>query len=128
MGKSWVAPTKVTTIPRLELPAAVVSVKASNMRREELEYEHVEELFWTDSRVVLGYISNEDRQFHSFVANRVQRIRHNTTLQQWRYVPTNENPADHASRGLTVIELQTSNWFTGTKFLWQREIVHYKDN
>lgn len=38
MGKSSVAPTKVTTIPRLELTAAAVSVTVSNMLKEELVY------------------------------------------------------------------------------------------
>ena len=33
------------------------------------------EFFWTDSRVVLGYISNEAKRFHVYVANRVQEIR-----------------------------------------------------
>lgn len=31
-------------------------------------------------------------------------------------------PADHASRGLTAKELLTSNWFTGPKFLWDKEM------
>ncbi|KAJ8411167.1 hypothetical protein AAFF_G00171730 [Aldrovandia affinis] len=37
MGKSRVAPTKVTTIPRLELSAAVVAVRTSDMLKKELE-------------------------------------------------------------------------------------------
>ncbi len=122
MGKSRVSPTKVTTIPRLELTAATVSVTVSNMLREELVYESVEEFFWTDSKVVLGYINNEARRFHTFVANRVQKIRNSTTPQQWLYVSTNENPADSASRGTSVDELLSSNWLVGPKFLWEREI------
>ena len=128
MGKSRVAPTKIMTIPRLELSAAVVSVKISGMLLSELEYEHVEEYFWTDSRVVLGYISNEARRFHTFVANRIQRIHNSTTSQQWKYVPTNDNPADHASRGLTAAELQTSNWFSGPEFLWETEITDEQES
>lgn len=75
MGKARVAPTKVVTIPRLELTAAVISVAVSSMLKEELELRVDEEYFWTDSQVVLGYVSNEARRFHVFVANRVQRIR-----------------------------------------------------
>ncbi|XP_076857249.1 uncharacterized protein LOC143511529 [Brachyhypopomus gauderio] len=122
IGKSRVAPTKLTTIPRLELTAAVVSVKVSNMLKEELGYANVQEFFWTDSKVVLGYINNEARRFHTFVANRVQRIHLSTTPKQWKYVPTTENPADHASRGLTVSELLSSNWFTGPRFLWEKDM------
>ncbi|KAI3351065.1 hypothetical protein L3Q82_005632 [Scortum barcoo] len=121
-GKSRVSPTKVTTIPRLELSAAVVSVKMSSMLKEELGFTDAEEFFWTDSKVVLGYIRNEARRFHTFVANRVQKIHLSSAPQQWRYVPTNENPADHASRGLTPSELLSSTWFTGPEFLWNKEI------
>ncbi len=122
MGKGRVSPTKVTTIPRLELTAAAVSVAVSNTLREELLYDNIEEFFWTDSKVTLGYINNDARRFHTFVANRVQKIRNSTSLQQWFYVPTNENPADMASRGTSVNELLSSNWFTGPHFLWEKKI------
>lgn len=58
IGKSRVAPIKVITIPRLELTAAIVSVEASNILKEELGLTDIDEYFWTDSKVVLGYISN----------------------------------------------------------------------
>lgn len=122
MGKARVSPLKVTTIPRLELAAAVVSVTVSNMLKEELGYCNVEEFFWTDSKVVLGYINNDARRFHTFVANRVQKIRRGSDPKQWFYVPTDENPADYASRGKTVDELLSSDWFTGPSFLWKGEI------
>ncbi|KAI3372278.1 hypothetical protein L3Q82_022783 [Scortum barcoo] len=122
MGKARVAPTKVTTVPRLELSAAVVAVCTSDLLRKELEIEGAQEIFWTDSRVVLGYVNNEARRFHVFVANRIQRIKESTNPSQWRYVVSEENPADHASRGLKAKELIASNWFTGPDFLWHDKL------
>ncbi|XP_065109942.1 uncharacterized protein [Paramisgurnus dabryanus] len=122
MGKARVAPTKVTTIPRLELSAAVVATRTGDLLRRELELDQLSQFYWTDSKVVLGYINNEARRFQVFVANRIQQIKSSTEPGQWRYVTTEHNPADHASRGLTAKELIESNWFTGPSFLWQREL------
>ena len=108
MGKSHNTPTKITTIPRLELTAAVVSAKIAVMAQEELNYANLKQYLWTDSKVVLGYINNDAKQFHTFVANRVQVIRSNTDTKEWRYIDTKSNPADHASRGLNAEELMKS--------------------
>ncbi|XP_078382421.1 uncharacterized protein LOC144665122 [Oculina patagonica] len=121
MGKSRVAPLKPVTIPRLELTAAVCSVRISQQLRQELEYRIDQEYFWTDSRVVLGYISNVSRRFHVFVANRVQEIQENTSVDQWKYIESKQNPADEASRGMKAQELLDSRWITGPAFLWERE-------
>nr|XP_015830265.2 uncharacterized protein LOC107395402 [Nothobranchius furzeri] len=123
MGKARVAPIKIVTIPRLELTAAAVSAFVSNFLRAELERKIDEEFFWTDSQVTLGYIKNDARRFHVFVANRVQKIRDTTDPNQWFYIKADQNPADHASRGLKVAELINSNWLTGPKFPWEREII-----
>ncbi|XP_028261477.1 uncharacterized protein LOC114435739 [Parambassis ranga] len=121
MGKARVAPTKITTVPRLELSAAVVAVRTSEFLRKELEV-NAQDFFWTDSKVVLGYVNNDARRFHVFVANRVQRIKESTTASQWRHVTSEKNPADHASRGLKAKELISSNWLTGPDFLWNEEL------
>ncbi|KAK3724031.1 hypothetical protein QZH41_007681 [Actinostola sp. cb2023] len=77
------------------------------------------------SKVVLGYISNEARRFHTFVSNRVQQIRDHSTPDQWHYVDTKENPADHASRGLNATQLtQCSKWWNGPDFL-QNPVLNY---
>lgn len=122
MGKARVAPTKVTTVPRLELSAAVVAAKTSAMLRNELEINSLQEYFWTDSKVILGYINNDARRFHVFVANRIQRIKSTTDPKQWQFVHSEDNPADHASRGLMADQLGASNWFTGPDFLWRKEL------
>ena len=56
MGKSRVTPKKYVTLPCLELVAAVLSVKLAALIRGELEIERKNEPFWTDSKLVLGYI------------------------------------------------------------------------
>ncbi|KAL9966153.1 hypothetical protein ACROYT_G024179 [Oculina patagonica] len=120
IGKARVAPIKQFTIPRLELAAATVSAKMSEFLREELPYTDVKEYFWTDSKIVLGYVNNEARRFHVYVANRVQQIRDLTNPSSWQYIDTENNPADHASRGLTASQLlQGSSWLTGPAFLWK---------
>ena len=134
MGKARVAPKKTVSIPRLELAAATVSVKMTDVLRDELNYEGLEEYYWTDSKVVLGYISNESKRFHVYVANRVQMIQDLSSPSQWRYVNSVENPADEGSRGMTAKQfVERSKWLEGPEFLkdseepWQtREVVESK--
>ncbi|XP_062590342.1 uncharacterized protein LOC134251942, partial [Saccostrea cucullata] len=123
MAKSRVTPLKPVTVPRLELTAALISVKVSSQLLEELEISNIVEWFWTDSTVVLGYIANDSRRFHVFVANRLQQIRDHTEPYQWNYISSAENPADMASRGVTADELRKrKEWFRGPKFLWESSL------
>ena len=124
MGKSRVVPLEPITIPRLELAAAVLSVKTSELLQREMQYEKVRHVFWTDSKVVLGYICNEARRFRIFVANRVQQIKDHSEPYQWHHVITERNPADIASRGIQAIELVSNTmWFNGPSFLWEPNLL-----
>ena len=67
LGKSRVTSLKFVSVPRLELAAAILSVKISQQLKQKLDIEEyiseVEEFFWTDSQMVLNYISNESKWF-----------------------------------------------------------------
>ena len=114
IGKSRVSPLKPVTIPRLELTA-----KVSNLVKRELSIKNISEFYWIDSQIVLGYIYNEARRFRVFLANRVQQIRDYTDKNQWKYIGTERNPSDAASRGITVDNIEkVQAWFEGPGFLW----------
>lgn len=122
MGKGRLTPLKQMTIPRMELSAAVLSVRVDKMLRLELQLKLKNSAFWTDSQTVLKYIANEHARFHTFVANRVSFIQENSSLSQWRFVGTKSNPADDASRGLTVNKfVQCRRWVEGPTFLSKPE-------
>ena len=133
LGKSRVAPLKQITIPRLELTAAVVSAKMSKFLKDELQLHDVEEYFWVDSKVVLGYVSNEARRFNVYVANRVQQIRELCDSESWHFVDSKSNPSDLASRGMKVNSLQPNCvWFNGPDFLQKsvdlnEKLIYYLD-
>ena len=124
IGKSRVAPIKLHTIPRMELQAAMTCARIGRLVNSQLQYKGVpvENHYWTDSRVVLGYVNNEARRFKVFEANRIQEIRNLTEPEQWGHVDTAHNPADHASRGMTPEKLQRSNWFTGPTILLRKYV------
>lgn len=98
MARAIVAPTEITTIPRLELKAAVVAVQTIDFLRKELEIDNLHEYFWTDLNVVLGYINNDARRLHVFVANHIQDTLQTTDTTKWRYVTSEDSPVDRASR------------------------------
>ena len=113
MGKSRVTPLKCVTIPRLELAAAVLSVRMSEQLKRELDMKIVDEVFWSDSKVVLGYINNNAKRFQVYVANRIQEIRNKSSVKQWKFVNSKVNPADDATRGLSATEFIKSKWSQG---------------
>ena len=122
MSKSKLTPLKIKTIPRLELAVAVVSVKLEKLMRQQLEIPVHESLFWTDSMIVLNYIMNQDKRFHTFVANRVAAIQEVSQPSQWHHVDTSSNPADDVSRGMAAQDLvHSERWVKGPEFLWKAQ-------
>ncbi|XP_071834278.1 uncharacterized protein [Apostichopus japonicus] len=122
MGKARVCPIKKVTVPRLELTAATLAVKVGQVLQSELSIPLKSTTYWTDSTTVLLYVRNEGRRFKTFVANRVAAIREASTVDQWRYVDTHQNPADDGSRGLHARDLtSTCRWLNGPAFLWDAE-------
>ena len=126
IGKARVTPLKMITIPRLDLTAALLSIKISKLLKTAFKYQINEEYFWTDSTIVLCYLKNDNRRFMTYVANRIEQIKEqikeNITVNQWHYVASESNPSDHASRSLDVKSLITSNWFNGPSYLSLRSL------
>jgi len=121
LSKARVAPIKQVSIPRMELSAATLAVKVDSMLKRELDIQG-ESIFWSDSQTVIKYIQNETARYPVFVANRIAVIRDGSSPAQWKYVPTEYNPADHASRGLSVSQLlEKPEWLKGPAFLAQPE-------
>ena len=122
MGKARVSPLKPTTVPRLELTAATVSVKLAALVMEELKISELRTFYWVDNKIVLGYIFNQKRRYRIFVANRVKVIQDYTKGENWNHVDTKENPADCASRGISLREKEKVRlWLYGPDYLWKPE-------
>lgn len=116
-GQARLAPIHPVSIPRLELCGAVLVVEAVQKVLKEIDLKIAEVTYYTDSKVVLGYIANEGKRFYVYVANRVQLIRSLSSPDQWRYVQSERNPADLATRGVRPSKLMESGWLSGPEFL-----------
>ena len=117
MAKSRLVPLKKMTIPRLELQAATLAARQDALSRRELGLELSHSQYWTDSTIVLQYISNTEARYQTFVANRVVEIQDAARPEDWRHGPTRDNPADDASLGLQARELARPRWLHGPSFL-----------
>ena len=118
LSKNKVAPLKQTTIPRLELQAAVLAAKLYVMVRVELDI-HIDQAYlWSDSQVVLSYIRNTTRRFHVFVENRVSKIRQLTSVEMWNHVGSIDNPADLLTRAKSIpLSVMGDMWVHGPAWL-----------
>ena len=102
-AKTRVAPSAATSIPRLELMAAMVGFRLTTRISDVLELQMSNSCVWSDSLNVLWWIRGRSREFKPSVANRVGEIQSNTSPDQWRYIPTNLNPADIVSMSATEL-------------------------
>ena len=118
MAKSHKCGIKRTTIPRQELEAVLDAVTLSRVVKQELELDTCQCFFWTDSTIVIQSLHAQCKRFSLFPRNRLLRILKHTKVYDWKFVPSELNLADKASRGLTTKELlRNQTWFDGPVFL-----------
>jgi hypothetical protein len=97
--KTQVAPRVKITIPRMELVAAVNSVRLAKRTREALKIPLVGTRYLTDSSAVLGMLRTESGKFNEFVGARVSEVKVNSNVEdEWRWLEGNCNPADLGTR------------------------------
>jgi hypothetical protein len=109
---------KTISLPKLELSAAMLLAKLFNKVHPIISHKIADHYFWTDSTIVLSWLSGEPTQWKVFVANRVSEIQSQTDSDRWYHVKGEENPADIRSRGLLPSQLRNSKlWFHGPSWL-----------
>ncbi|XP_035204690.1 uncharacterized protein LOC118179634 [Stegodyphus dumicola] len=121
-SKSRVAPIK--TLSRL--PGCLLLSRLMDKVISSLNVKVEKVILWSDSTISLAWIRKSPRLLKTFVSNRVALIQELTESYQWKYVPSECNPADVISRGLHANDILTCDiWWNGPDLL--REDVHYPE-
>lgn len=115
-SKCRVATVKPTSVPRMELQAAVLAARLSETIIKEHRIKPNSRIFWSDSTTVLHWIKNDSRNYKTYVANRLGEIDELTQITDWRYIPTHLNVADIATREAYTLTLP-NEWIYGPSFL-----------
>lgn len=119
MAKGCLAPLKPTTIPRLELKVAVLAVNLSLFVKQELRLSFSSVEFHTDSQIVLYQLRASHPGRPSFVNKRTGEILQHSTVDQWHYIRSNDNPADDCTRGIVPKDFGSNcRWIRGPDILF----------
>ena len=73
---------------------------------------------WSDSQISLWWIKQVQKSWKIWFENRVEKIRSNVPIDCWRYMRTDQNPADIATGQVTPSALLGNLlWWEGPSLL-----------
>ena len=111
------------TIPRQELCGALLLTQILFPVKAALKISDEDVYAWTDASIVLSWIDSHPKDYKPYVSNRISAILEVTSPGTWKHVPTSQNPADCASRGLMPKDLLNHGlWWEGPSWLSEEPI------
>jgi len=114
---------KPLAIPRLELCGANLLADLLNHVRGVFDIPCEDVFAWTESPVVLSWLSGSPRCFKVFVGNRVSNILELLPPDCWHHVAGRDNPVDAGFRGMFPSDLlEHKLWWFGPDWLHQAEL------
>ena len=117
-SKTKLAKLPKATTPRLELCAALLLANLLQSVGRVLDIPPLQWHAWSDNSAVLCWLDGHPRTHPIFVSNRVDKTLAITPPAIWHHVPTLQNPADCASRGLSPSDLLRHHlWWKGPQWL-----------
>ena len=94
------------SVPRVEIVSAEKAVQLKRFVGKTIKLDNLVVRFWSDSESALKMIYNPAKPRPVFFANRLSKIHSGSDPQQWRWVDSSNNPADHCSRGIQAHEAE----------------------
>jgi len=133
-AKSRASPSKSKSLPTLELMAVYLALRCLPSILKSVGSAVQDVTIGVDAQVVLSWVLSRNVKSKNICAkNRVKditqfraEIKQNFDLDcKFKYVPSEENPADLLTRGVTFTEFERRSdlWFSGPSFVREEQVI-----
>ena len=129
-SKSRLVPfSQKPSLPRLELQAAVTATRLKNTAVKKIFIKKGKHIFMDRFENSVKYLNNNDTNFGVYIAHRINEIKQSTDPDNWRYIKTERNPADHTTRYQDFFSLsRNDSWIFGPPFLKEEPCFEMNSN